>query len=143
MWIVGSYFHYSVPGGFTDPKCADITPKVGRRSWGDHGAAKWQTERRPWVGVASLAVPSGEWGWDGLKGGSSWAPRLVAVLIPCWVSTACPRDYRNVTAAKLCRGQHRLDGESSAFVSVPPVCCPQVLFGSTDPMYVVYAAKKE
>lgn len=28
VWIVGSYFHYSVPGGFTDPKCADITPKV-------------------------------------------------------------------------------------------------------------------
>ncbi|KAG2432378.1 hypothetical protein HYH02_012950 [Chlamydomonas schloesseri] len=28
VWIVGSYFHYSVPGGFTEPTCRDITPKV-------------------------------------------------------------------------------------------------------------------
>ncbi|GLC34384.1 hypothetical protein PLESTB_000734600 [Pleodorina starrii] len=28
VWIVGSYFHYSVPGGFTEPGCKDITPKV-------------------------------------------------------------------------------------------------------------------
>ncbi|KXZ45829.1 hypothetical protein GPECTOR_50g623 [Gonium pectorale] len=28
IWIVGSYFHYSVPGGFTEPKCKDITPKA-------------------------------------------------------------------------------------------------------------------
>lgn len=27
VWIVGSYFHYSVPGGFTEPKCKDISPK--------------------------------------------------------------------------------------------------------------------
>ncbi|CAG9466136.1 unnamed protein product [Pedinophyceae sp. YPF-701] len=27
VWIVGSYFHYSVPGGFTAPKCDDITPR--------------------------------------------------------------------------------------------------------------------
>lgn len=26
VWIVGSYFHYSVPGGFTAPKCDDISP---------------------------------------------------------------------------------------------------------------------
>eukprot|EP00877_Chromochloris_zofingiensis_P010101 jgi/Chrzof1/5344/Cz15g23080.t1 len=26
VWIVGSYFHYSVPGGFTEPVCKDITP---------------------------------------------------------------------------------------------------------------------
>ncbi len=32
IWIVGSYFHYSVPGGFTDPKCADITPRMGFRT---------------------------------------------------------------------------------------------------------------
>ncbi|GMH43807.1 hypothetical protein BSKO_11741 [Bryopsis sp. KO-2023] len=25
VWIVGSYFHYSVPGGFEDPKCKDIS----------------------------------------------------------------------------------------------------------------------
>eukprot|EP00195_Chlamydomonas_chlamydogama_P002031 CAMPEP_0202919678 /NCGR_PEP_ID=MMETSP1392-20130828/76457_1 /ASSEMBLY_ACC=CAM_ASM_000868 /TAXON_ID=225041 /ORGANISM="Chlamydomonas chlamydogama, Strain SAG 11-48b" /LENGTH=299 /DNA_ID=CAMNT_0049613135 /DNA_START=129 /DNA_END=1028 /DNA_ORIENTATION=+ len=29
IWIVGSYFHYSVPGGFTEPKCKDISPKKG------------------------------------------------------------------------------------------------------------------
>ncbi|GIL85525.1 hypothetical protein Vretimale_13351 [Volvox reticuliferus] len=28
VWIVGSYFHYAVPGGFSAPKCKDITPKV-------------------------------------------------------------------------------------------------------------------
>lgn len=27
IYIVGSYFHYSVPGGFTEPECKDITPK--------------------------------------------------------------------------------------------------------------------
>ncbi|KAK9817317.1 hypothetical protein WJX72_012561 [[Myrmecia] bisecta] len=26
-WIVGSYFHYSVPGGWTDPAAKDISPK--------------------------------------------------------------------------------------------------------------------
>jgi hypothetical protein len=29
VWIVGSYFHYSVPGGYTEPICRDITPKPG------------------------------------------------------------------------------------------------------------------
>eukprot|EP00884_Botryococcus_braunii_P016808 jgi/Botrbrau1/3810/Bobra.0183s0042.2 len=29
VWIVGSYFHYSVPGGFTPPKAEDITPAPG------------------------------------------------------------------------------------------------------------------
>lgn len=27
MWIVGSYFHYSVPGGFEAPRGLDITPR--------------------------------------------------------------------------------------------------------------------
>jgi hypothetical protein len=26
VWIVGSYFHFSVPGGWTPPAAADITP---------------------------------------------------------------------------------------------------------------------
>ena len=26
IWIVGSYFHYSVPGGFTKPQAKDISP---------------------------------------------------------------------------------------------------------------------
>lgn len=30
VWIVGSYFHYSVSGGFTAPACDDISPKPGR-----------------------------------------------------------------------------------------------------------------
>lgn len=29
IWIVGSYFHYGVPGGFTDPECQDISPGKG------------------------------------------------------------------------------------------------------------------
>lgn len=29
IMIVGSYFHYSVPGGYDPPKCADISPKGG------------------------------------------------------------------------------------------------------------------
>jgi hypothetical protein len=29
VWIVGSYFHYSVPGGFEEAKCRDISPKAG------------------------------------------------------------------------------------------------------------------
>ncbi len=29
MWIVGSYFHYSVPGGFDAPTARDITPRRG------------------------------------------------------------------------------------------------------------------
>jgi hypothetical protein len=29
IWIVGSYFHYSVPGGFDAPAAKDITPKGG------------------------------------------------------------------------------------------------------------------
>jgi hypothetical protein len=29
VWIVGSYFHYSVPGGFEAPQCRDISPKAG------------------------------------------------------------------------------------------------------------------
>lgn len=29
VWIVGSYFHYSVPGGFEAPAAKDITPKGG------------------------------------------------------------------------------------------------------------------
>ncbi|GBF98355.1 ubiquinone menaquinone biosynthesis methyltransferase [Raphidocelis subcapitata] len=29
VWIVGSYFHYSVPGGFDAPTARDITPKRG------------------------------------------------------------------------------------------------------------------
>ncbi|KIY94402.1 hypothetical protein MNEG_13561 [Monoraphidium neglectum] len=27
IWIVGSYFHYSVPGGFDAPTARDITPR--------------------------------------------------------------------------------------------------------------------
>eukprot|EP00878_Enallax_costatus_P002394 GHUV01002570.1.p1 GENE.GHUV01002570.1~~GHUV01002570.1.p1 ORF type:complete len:316 (+),score=33.46 GHUV01002570.1:158-1105(+) len=29
IWIVGSYFHYSVPAGFEQPQCNDISPKGG------------------------------------------------------------------------------------------------------------------
>ena len=29
IWIVGSYFHYSVPGGFSAPEAKDITLKRG------------------------------------------------------------------------------------------------------------------
>ncbi len=29
VWIVGSYFHYSVPGGFTEPQAKDISPRAG------------------------------------------------------------------------------------------------------------------
>ena len=29
VWIVGSYFHYSVPGGFTPPVGQDISPRPG------------------------------------------------------------------------------------------------------------------
>lgn len=29
IWIVGSYFHYSVPGGFHEPKAKDISPRGG------------------------------------------------------------------------------------------------------------------
>ncbi|PSC68426.1 S-adenosyl-L-methionine-dependent methyltransferase [Micractinium conductrix] len=34
IWIVGSYFHYSVPGGFTAPQAKDISPRpslLGRK----------------------------------------------------------------------------------------------------------------
>lgn len=34
MWIVGSYFHYSVPGGFDAPTAVDITPKAKPFSMG-------------------------------------------------------------------------------------------------------------
>ena len=27
IWIVGAYYHYSVPGGWTPPKAEDITQK--------------------------------------------------------------------------------------------------------------------
>lgn len=27
VWIVGSYFHYSVPGGFEPPRAVDISPR--------------------------------------------------------------------------------------------------------------------
>lgn len=30
LWIAGSYFHYSVPGGFTAPEGVDISPYPGR-----------------------------------------------------------------------------------------------------------------
>ena len=30
LWICGSYFHYSVPGGFTPPKGQDLSPHPGR-----------------------------------------------------------------------------------------------------------------
>jgi len=29
VWIVGAYFHYSVPGGWSQPEGADISPKAG------------------------------------------------------------------------------------------------------------------
>eukprot|EP00775_Hariotina_reticulata_P009058 gene9058-9229_t len=35
IWIVGSYFHYSVPGGFTQPQCSDISPRGGLFGKGD------------------------------------------------------------------------------------------------------------
>lgn len=35
VWIVGSYFHYSVNGGFEEPKCKDISPQKGWFGAGD------------------------------------------------------------------------------------------------------------
>lgn len=35
IWIVGSYFHYSVPGGFEEPQARDISPKGGLFGKGD------------------------------------------------------------------------------------------------------------
>lgn len=35
VWIVGSYFHYSVPGGFSAPVAEDITPKTSLGGRGD------------------------------------------------------------------------------------------------------------
>ncbi len=29
VWIVGSYYHYSVPGGFSEPQGVDISPRAG------------------------------------------------------------------------------------------------------------------
>lgn len=34
-WIIGSYFHYSVPGGWTAPQAKDISPAGGIFSRGD------------------------------------------------------------------------------------------------------------
>eukprot|EP00955_Chlamydomonas_euryale_P105093 365613-Chlamydomonas_euryale.AAC.3 len=42
IWIVGSYFHYSVPGGFTEPEAKDISPGRGSDPmyvpWGEQQA---------------------------------------------------------------------------------------------------------
>ena len=35
IFIVGSYFHYSVPGGWTAPKAQDISPAKGMFGGGD------------------------------------------------------------------------------------------------------------
>jgi hypothetical protein len=35
VYIVGSYFHYSVPGGFTMPVAKDITPLQSQQGRGD------------------------------------------------------------------------------------------------------------
>ena len=35
VWIVGSYFHYSVPGGFTEPTAHDITLPASQNGKGD------------------------------------------------------------------------------------------------------------
>ena len=35
IWIVGSYFHFSVPGGYTPPKGKDISPPGGLFGRGD------------------------------------------------------------------------------------------------------------
>lgn len=29
VWIVGAYYHYSVPGGWSEPEGIDISPKGG------------------------------------------------------------------------------------------------------------------
>eukprot|EP00891_Asterochloris_glomerata_P009955 jgi/Astpho2/9955/Aster-06659 len=34
-WIIGSYFHYSVPGGWTEPVARDISPAPGMFGRGD------------------------------------------------------------------------------------------------------------
>lgn len=34
-YIVGAYFHYSVPGGYTEPEAIDISPKRGLFGGGD------------------------------------------------------------------------------------------------------------
>ena len=34
-WIIGSYFHYSVPGGWSAPQAKDISPAGGIFSRGD------------------------------------------------------------------------------------------------------------
>ena len=35
VFIVGSYFHYSVPGGWTPPQAKDISPAKGFFGGGD------------------------------------------------------------------------------------------------------------
>ena len=35
VWLVGSYYHYSVPGGWTEPKALDISPRKGIFGGGD------------------------------------------------------------------------------------------------------------
>ena len=35
VFIVGSYFHYSVPGGWTSPQAKDISPAKGFFGGGD------------------------------------------------------------------------------------------------------------
>lgn len=35
VYIVGSYFHYSVPGGFSNPVARDITDPKSRNGRGD------------------------------------------------------------------------------------------------------------
>ncbi len=36
-WIVGSYYHYSVPGGWTKPVSKDISPNVPLNFFGVKG----------------------------------------------------------------------------------------------------------
>lgn len=61
IWIVGSYFHYSVPGGFTAPEARDISPKGG----------VFGGKSDPMYVVMARKAAAGSSSSDGSSGGSS------------------------------------------------------------------------
>ena len=51
-WIIGSYFHYSVPGGWSAPQAKDISPAGGLFGEGTQCTLRMHT-RRPEVSTES------------------------------------------------------------------------------------------
>lgn len=45
IWVVGSYFHYSAPGGYSAPQCKDISPKGGLFGKGDPMYVVWAEKK--------------------------------------------------------------------------------------------------